>query len=88
MAAKRVAPPNKGGKPKKPTADRARAILKKRADARVMKKAEEQRRGMAATRKKAQAKRLTPAQQKIVNDRDKQRRQDEMYKETQRRFWY
>jgi hypothetical protein len=88
VAAKRVAPPNKGGKSKKPTADRARAILKKRADARVMKKAEEQRRGMAATRKQQQKGRLTAEERKKVTDRDKQRRQDEMYKETQRRFWY
>lgn len=54
----------------------------------LSKKAEAQRRGMAATRAKAQKKRLTPAQAKAVRDRDKQRRQDEMYKETQRRFEY
>jgi hypothetical protein len=85
VAAKRVSPP----KPKKPsTGQKVRGPIKKRSDARVMKKAEAQRRGMAATRKKAQSKRLTPAQQKIVNDRDKQRRQDEMYKITQDRFEY
>ena len=87
--AKRVAPP-KPKKPaaKKPTADLARSILKKRATAKVMKKAGEQRRGMAATRAKAQKNRLTPAQAKAVRDRDRQRRQDELYKITQDRFEY
>jgi len=54
----------------------------------LSKKAEAQRRGMAATRAKAQKKRLTPAQAKAVRDRDKQRRQDEMYRITQERFEY
>ena len=48
----------------------------------VMRKAEEQRRGMAATRKKAQAKRPTPmtaAQVRAVRERDRQRRLDDMF---------
>ena len=84
MAAKRVSPP----KPKKPSADLARSILKKRATAKVMKKAEEQRRGMAATRKKQQKGRLTAAEARKVTQREKERLQDERYKITQDRFRY
>lgn len=89
MAAKRVAPP----KPKKPAGAKpkatvARDILKKRAEAKVMKKAGEQRRGMAVSRAKQQKGRLTAEQRKKVLERDRQRRQDELYKITQDRFEY
>lgn len=89
MAAKRVAPP----KPKKPAGAKpkatvARDILKKRAEAKVMKKAGEQRRGMAVSRAKQQKGRLTAEQRKKVTDRDKQRAIDERYQATKDKFWY
>lgn len=89
MAAKRVAPP----KPKKPAtakpkATLAREILKKRATAKVMKKAGEQRRGMAVSRAKQQKGRLTAEQRKKVTERDKQRAIDERYEVTKDKFWY
>lgn len=51
----------------------------------MSKKAEAQRRGMAATRAKAQKKQPTPAQRKILADREKDRRQDEMMRATARK---
>ena len=42
----------------------------------VARKAEEQRRGMAATRKKAQAARPTLSQKRAIQQRDKERAQD------------
>ena len=82
--------PKKPKKPavKKPTADIARSILKKRATARVIKKAEAQRRGMAVTRAKQQKGRLTAEQRKKVTDREKQRMIDERYEVTKDRFTY
>lgn len=72
----------------KPKATLARSIIKKRATAKVMKKAGEQRRGMAVSRAKQQKGRLTAEQRKKVLERDRQRRQDELYKITQDRFEY
>lgn len=54
----------------------------------MSKKAEAQRRGMAATRAKAQKKQPTPAQRKVLADREKQRRLDQLGMMTQQKFRY
>jgi hypothetical protein len=51
---------------------------KKSYPGKVMRKSEAQRRGMAATRKKAQAKRPTITEKRKVQQRDKEMRQDAM----------
>jgi hypothetical protein len=94
--------PRPGGKSKpKPSAARrikgqdaksvimrkTRARLKEMQAAKTRKAGEAQRRGMAATRATQQKGRLTADARRKVTQRDKQKRLDDMYEVTKRKFW-